>query len=255
MTSIPKLAIYGDQGSGKTTVSSLAGRFLQSVAIDPAGIFVPKFADPLYEVLWWLTGSKHRVFLQELADAIRGCIGEQSIVRLFSERIAAAASGQCHNYLAPARGSSPADLAAVCLSWFKRSDASACQAEIVATISRHFGNNPEVFRRTVQPGSGGLVEAPARTLALICDDARKPSELDALRAEGFLLLRVVADLDVRRVRCEKTGIWQPDHSTEGMLNDMPAHFTVANNSDDLATLSASLAPAFSCLAGCVWNRL
>ena len=74
-----RIAIIGEQCSGKSTVAKMAAKKVDS--------FIIKFADPIYEALASLNKNKHRAFMQEYGDLAKKHFGPDIFVQRFHERL------------------------------------------------------------------------------------------------------------------------------------------------------------------------
>lgn len=77
---ITKIAVIGQQCSGKTTLVKMFGKHFD------AKYFV-KIADPIYDTLNALRKDKHRAFMQQFADLAKKHFGEQVLVEVFKQNV------------------------------------------------------------------------------------------------------------------------------------------------------------------------
>ena len=77
---ITKIAVIGQQCSGKTSAAKLFTKYFD-------GAHFIKIADPIYDTLDALRQKKHRAFMQQFADLAKEHFGEQVLVEVFKQNV------------------------------------------------------------------------------------------------------------------------------------------------------------------------
>jgi hypothetical protein len=77
---ITKIAVVGQQCSGKTSAAKIFKKYFDST-------YIVKIADPIYDTLNALKQDKHRAFMQQFADLAKEHFGEQVLVDVFRQNV------------------------------------------------------------------------------------------------------------------------------------------------------------------------